>query len=106
MDRLEPKYVEMEREMAVRGTLEWIDNVERLYARAAEEARGYRARFMNAVADTATGTPGATSPVDVLSWLVNSTNTPAMNMRLDMAVTHGARLASAYDKVRALAKGD
>ena len=104
--RLDPKYVEMERVAAVRGAEEWMENVASLFERAAREAGNYKARFLESVEDAKAGKVNATSPVDVLSWLVNSTNTPANNMRLDMAVTHGARLASAYEKVRALAKGD
>lgn len=104
--RLEHKYVEMERDYAVKGAVEWMDNVVSTFERAAREAASYKERFAEAVADANAGKAGATKPDEILSWMVNSTTTPAANLRLDMAVTHGVRLASAYEKVKMLVKGD
>lgn len=100
--RLDPKYVEMEREMAVRGAVEWMDNVVDVFERAGREAASYRARFLEAVVETNAGKKDASKPSEVLSWLVNSTCNPAANLRLDMAVTHGARVSEAYRKVKEL----
>jgi hypothetical protein len=99
---MERRWVEFERENAVRGTLEWIDNVVVTFERAVRETKSYRDRFVEAVNDTAAGKENATKPSEVLSWLVNSTCNPASNLRLDMAVTHGARLNEAYRMVKEL----
>jgi hypothetical protein len=103
---MDKRFVEMEREMAVSSALEWMKNAVSLFERSARETEGYCSRFLEAVEETRAGKKDATKPVDVLSWFVNSTNTPALNMRLDMAVTHGARLSEAYRKVRELAKAE
>lgn len=100
--RLDPKYVEMEREITVKSTVEWIDNVVMTFERAAREAASYKERFEIAAEETRVGKSGACRPEEVLSWLVNSTCNPAPNLRLDMAVTHGARLSEAYSKVKEL----
>lgn len=102
--RLDPKYVEMERAAVVRGVEDWMDNVVGLFERAAREAGSYKARFLEAVEETLAGKANATKPEDVLSWLINGVSTPFNNMRLDMAVTHGGRLAEAFRRVKELAK--
>jgi hypothetical protein len=104
--KLERKYVEMERNMAVDGAVRWIDDVIATFERAVRDANGYKSRFLDSIAETDAGKNGATKPEEVLSWLVNSTTTPAANLRLDMAVTHGARLSEAYRKVKALAEAE
>jgi hypothetical protein len=106
MERMERKWVDYERVTVVKGAVEWMDNAVATFERAAREAANYKARFLESVEETIAGKANATKPEEVLSWLVNSTCNPAANLRLDMAVTHGARLTEAFRKVKALAEAE
>jgi hypothetical protein len=104
--KLERKYVEMERKMAVENAAGWIDEVIATFERAVRDANGYKSRFLDSVAETDAGKDGATAPHEVISWLVNSTTSIGSNLRLDLAGRHAMALSEAYRKVKVLAEAE
>jgi hypothetical protein len=69
-----------------------IDNVIAVLVRAQQEVESYRASYANALKN---GNGGA-SPEDVLSWVTNYVASSILgNCRLDMLVSHAARIAAA-----------
>jgi hypothetical protein len=74
---------------------ESIDNVLSVLARAQREVESYRASYANAV-----GGESNSTPEEILSWVTNFVASSILgNCRLDMLVTHAARIASARAKV-------
>lgn len=87
------------RKLAVEGTVKWMDNAIELHEKAAQELRQHRERFLKVVADEAEHGVGSTTPVNVLSWFVNSASTyMALNIRYDMVANHAAALALTQEK--------
>ena len=79
------------RDLAIRSTLEWFDELIEAHKCGAVELERRKERFL----EVCNAEQTSETPVNVVSWAVNDCQNVQRNLRLDMAANHAAALITA-----------
>lgn len=91
-------------DLAVESVEEWMARFITSMESNVRDLKRHVEDFKDAASDPLNTRKTMRTPIDVLSWFMNDINNGRMQGRLDMAVKHGAELATAINALKREAK--